>query len=405
MPYSRHLTVGVLLAFLLVGGSTSILADSVTYQGLPVQATRAEQDAFVEQFENLPAPKALAMALTEQGQWAFGWMGDAAGTLPAIGGAISGCERARQQKQIEVPCELVRVNDEEVEYGRALRHRLSLDDGNTPALMWRLKKGRSLVYIGGSLHAFKPSLYPLPPAFEDAYQRADELILEVDITNVTPATLQQLRQKYLLLPDDQVLDDLLSSALLAQAQALATEFGVPWQALNRLTPGALSAEMAQALFMTRGLMPNSSFELYFSQRALADRKPIGELETLAFQFELVSRIPVELQEDDISKTLAESALQLDALIEAWMAGDAERLARLIRNESDSSEALRAFYHELFQQRNRAMAAKIAEFLDGGKSTRLVLIGAGHLAGEENVISLLAERGYRAEQLNRNGRKR
>jgi uncharacterized protein len=380
----------------------SDVVEKATFQGLTVNASVAERDAFIAQYEGLPEPKALAMALSAEGQWAFGWTRQAAGILPAIGGALQACEQSRQNKQMAAPCDLVRVNGEELELGLALRNRLEVANVDAPTLLWRYRNKDVTVLVGGTLHGFKASLYPLPAAFEQAFTAADTLVLEVNVANVSPQRLFELRQKYMMLPDGQTLDEVLPKASLDQARMLVAAMGVPWEALNRMTPAALAVEMSQALMLTQGLMPGYGFEQHFTQRAMAANKAIAELETIEFQFELLGRMPIDLQTEDSEVALNEAKETIAKMVDAWYEADLGELLALINQESRKSPALNAFYKQLLGERNHGMAEKVAGYLNGGKGTYFVLVGAGHLAGEDSVIALLRGQGFAGVQLRRSG---
>lgn len=377
--------------------------EQITFQGLPINATLAERDEFVARYEGLPEPKALAMALAPDGTWALGWASQAGNVLAAIGGSLGGCERARQRKSVAAPCEVLRVNDEELELGLALKKRLNVDDGDRPTLLWRFTNKKTVVYVGGSLHGFKASLYPLPDAFEEAYESSDQLILEVNLADVTQRQLFELRQKYTLLPDGQTLDDVLPPEVLLDTKRLVESIGVPWEALKQLTPASLTVELTQAMMMIQGLLPTQGLDQYFLQRALQGRKPIGELESIEFQFALLQRMPTDLQAENSEVAVKELKDSFTQLLDAWYVADTDKVWELLNQESKKSPELKTFMHQVFEERNHGMAARIADLLKGRKKTYMVLVGAGHLAGDEGIIRLLKDKGFKGVQLRRNGR--
>jgi uncharacterized protein YbaP (TraB family) len=375
----------------------------VTFQGLPVKATKELTETWRNQYEGFAEPKALAMALGEDGNWAFGWLEKAPGVLPAIGGAIQGCERARQQKGITTPCEIVGVNQEEVELGRAFAKRLGAHDA-TPAMVWRYQKDGRTVYLAGSMHIFKSSLYPLPAAYEKAFADSEVLFLEVNPAAIPLQDLMKLRQKHLMLPDGKTLDSVLPEPLLEEAKKDLADLGVPWSAVATLTPAALSVEFSQALFMTRGYLPQSGIDQYFLSRALQGGKTVDQLETLESQLELISQMPIDLQKAQSQTALDKMALSRkpDEILQAWYLGDLQGIAGLMTAEYDASAELKAWYRAVFQERNEKMAAKIAGLLESAPQTKMIIVGVGHLAGESNLIELLEKQGITGVRLSRDG---
>jgi hypothetical protein len=57
----------------------------------------------------------------------------------------------------------------------------------------------------------------------------------------------------------------------------------------------------------------------------------------------------------------------------------------------------SFYASFFWRRNAAMAARLVELARDGK-TRFVVLGAGHMLGEQGIPALLAQRGFVVERV-------
>ena len=47
--------------------------------------------------------------------------------------------------------------------------------------VWKISRGNSHFYLGGTIHILGESDYPLPDAFEAAYKKSDTLVFETDI--------------------------------------------------------------------------------------------------------------------------------------------------------------------------------------------------------------------------------
>ena len=82
------------------------------------------------------------------------------------------------------------------------------------------------------------------------------------------------------------------------------------------------------------------------------------------------------------------------MIEAWRAGDLEALSELLFREADDyPELMEVFLH----QRNRNWVPELEAVLASG-APAMVLVGAGHLAGDQGLIALMKERGYQVERV-------
>src|SRR3569833_4420418 len=63
-------------------------------------------------------------------------------------------------------------------------------DAEAPAarryLFWRASSPGSTVYLLGSIHIGRPEMYPLSSAIDQAFARADALVVEADVTAIDP---------------------------------------------------------------------------------------------------------------------------------------------------------------------------------------------------------------------------
>ena len=69
-----------------------------------------------------------------------------------------------------------------------LIYALSLD---AKSLLYKVSSPSSTVYILGSIHLAKPELYPLERAIEEAYNKCDVLVVELDAESRESMTVMQ----------------------------------------------------------------------------------------------------------------------------------------------------------------------------------------------------------------------
>lgn len=374
------------------------------YQGLKVQGTKDQLAQWENTYRAMASPKAAAMALDKDGKWAFGWNETAPGTLGAVGSAFSACEHAKNVKEINAPCELIRVNNDQFELGRTLAHRLNLGDKSQPTFVWRLQKNDTVVYIGGSFHLFKRGFYPLPAAYTKAFNETSQLVLEVNPTGLTPQQVQNLQSKYLLLPDGKTLDQVLPKPLINTAKEELARLGIEWHQLEKLTPAGFALNMISALYAVQGFFPQHGIDAYFLKLAMEQSKTLGELETLEFQLQLLADMPFDLQTLQAAELFNGPKVidQVNKMVDAWHMADGETLAALMIESSAESPAMKVWNERLLGERNIKMAEKIGHMLDTNGKDSFVLIGAGHLSGKNNVIQLLQQQGFESSQLRRDG---
>jgi uncharacterized protein len=245
---------------------------------------------------------------------------------------------------------------------------------NTP-LLWEVTSKSTSVYLLGTIHVGNASMYPLPPAVESAYGRSQVLALEAD-------------------PGDPT----------AIMMAMGTVMYQPPETLERNVPPALFQEVREALSPS-GLPIElaQNMKPYMVSMTLTMMEA-ARLESMAFQLAMLDGMPKDTQLAMLESTvkgIRSGSLKrdLETMIDAWRTGNAEKLDDAATREMKAmpSRAGRELQDALFDRRNRAMADKIVQMLNGSEVV-LVGIGAGHLTGNTGLVALLKARGFAVRRL-------
>ena len=115
--------------------------------------------------------------------------------------------------------------------------------------VWEVSRGDALLYLGGTIHALRPSDYPLPEEFEYAYAAADEIYFEVDLRAALDPAFQATALQSYSYNDGRSLYAVLSEEVYTDFYTLAGRFGVPAGALDNLKP---SPATTTVLFLELG---------------------------------------------------------------------------------------------------------------------------------------------------------
>jgi hypothetical protein len=262
-----------------------------------------------------------------------------------------------------------------------------------PLFLWRYQHNNATVYLAGSVHILKSGLYPLPTQYQSAFEAADNLVLEVDMTRFTPAQLQAKTMQYALLGNNQQLPDVLDQETFAALNTVTAQYGLPLAQLGAFKPGFVTQQLAVLALMSVGYDPSQGVETYFTQQA--GDKQLLALETLDFQLDLLLNQPLETQIAMVRDTLA----QMDQfepftaeLVIAWLSGDDAGFYQAFEAQSGASQASQDFMHALLDKRNSSMAEKIASYLNSDE-TYFVIAGAAHYIGENSIIERLKSKGF------------
>jgi uncharacterized protein YbaP (TraB family) len=274
------------------------------------------------------------------------------------------------------------------------------DEGNldtqNKSFIWKISSEVNSIYLLGSIHMASPDIYPLDSSIEDAFELADNLVVEVDITQLDEMHTLQLIMDYGTYPPGDRLQDHIPDDLYAQ---LVEQLGVVMVMLDNYKPWVVVTMQEQLQLQELGYNSEYGIDLYFINKAVETSKDIIELETADLQIELLSAFPDELMILVLEQNIENPLTQEDAalLFEAWENGDAVEMELLLFEALTEEPTLAPYYDKIVYERNINMAEIIEGFLTDEESY-FVVVGAGHLVGENGLIDILDGRGYVTEQL-------
>ncbi len=257
--------------------------------------------------------------------------------------------------------------------------------------------GGELVLLG-SIHLAYPHTYPLRPAIEAAFDEADTVVVELDISRLEPREVRAVMTELGSYPPGESLRDELSDETWQSLRAFLRGRGLPIEAVQSLRPGLVVTMLGTMRLQELGMKPELGIDLHFLERAGPDKRVI-ELETLQQQVGLLLDFPVP---DLLLRQTLTQLRDLDEiftpLYAAWLQGDLSALERLlISDDILQHPEFEPVYRRLFDDRNVAMALELEQMLvDGGRY--FAVVGAGHLVGEQGIIALLRARGFQVEVL-------
>ncbi|MDP5136116.1 TraB/GumN family protein [Rheinheimera baltica] len=264
--------------------------------------------------------------------------------------------------------------------------------------VWRVSKGAQQLYIGGTVHLLPPEQFPLPPAFNQAYDQADVLVFETDVRELETAQGMQLLMQQAMYSDGRNLMQVLSATTYKQLQQYAKVQGVDLAALNGFKPDFVLLTLMQVALQKAG-MAGEGVDMHFLKQAVADNKPLLFLETVEQQLNMLLNVSANNEDAFVQQNLQQlSALETELanIIAAWRSGDRSAMAKLAMAYTDTPEG-KQFYDVLLVQRNKNWLPQL-EKMFATPEVELVLVGALHLAGEQNVLQLLQQQGYNITQL-------
>ena len=272
--------------------------------------------------------------------------------------------------------------------------------GKSGNLLWKASAPGGTVYFMGSIHFGTPAMYPLPTVITEAFKRADALVVEADVLNVDPQAMAGVVAAKAMYQDGSSLQSQLPPALWQRLGQVSSSMGLPAQLLERQKPWFASMTLTALTLQRYGFSEELGVDQHFLQQAAREGKRVIELESIEQQLGLFDAFSPAEQVAMLEQTLddIERGPQfLRDTVAAWKAGDDGRLDALLNEEYRTDAASQRMYRLLIVERNHTMSTKIAGLLQQG-GTYFVVVGAGHLVGDESIVNLLRGKGYRLDKL-------
>jgi uncharacterized protein YbaP (TraB family) len=252
-------------------------------------------------------------------------------------------------------------------------------------MFWKAESSSAnTIYLFGTIHTDDNRVTDFSPAVISAIKSSDAFMMETLAPNDTSA---------LMMPAGN-LKDMLTEAELEKVYAL-TEFHVMHRnAAMRMKPWLLAA----IFDVPRPITPFAQDNLLMSQAEDFGKEIIG-IESTAEHFGVMDSISLDEQismlREVLRRTPEAKERDYERLVQAYLKGDSEKLARLnaeITGKSMPADLWARMKIKLLDERNALMAERV---LAAAKTKKLFVgVGASHLAGKGGLIERLKKAGFK-----------
>ncbi len=264
-----------------------------------------------------------------------------------------------------------------------------------PVFMWRTQSTVATAFVLGSIHLASPDIYPLDQRIEDAFEQSTTLVLETDLDDEVVAEQMEEFVQQALLPPGQSAYDGLQPELRERLFARMRELDLQPERLEGFKLWFITMTLSVRAMEKAGYVGEHGIDHHFYDRARSRRIPVVGLERIEDQLALLYAMSEEAREEDVERAIEEDeTARMELVFEQWLRGESQALLadfELVRKEYP------ALYDELLLKRNRVMADGV-EHLLAQPGTYFVVVGAGHLVGQGNVLELLRAKGFATTQL-------
>jgi uncharacterized protein len=258
--------------------------------------------------------------------------------------------------------------------------------------LWRISKGDSQLYVGGTVHLLGKSDYPLPDEYEQAFREADVLVLEADLDALSNPKAQAQLAQSLLYTDGTTLKSKIKPKTYKALERYCNTAGMSVKAMQTMKPAMVVLTLTMAELKRLGLA-DAGVDQFFHDKAKKSGKQVTGLESAEAQISTLENMGKGHENELILSTLKELKKTpefMDKMKKAW------RIGNLADLEEVGIKAMRTEFPELNKSllisRNHAWLPKIKAMLTTPER-ELILVGALHLVGKEGVLAQLQKQGY------------
>lgn len=258
-------------------------------------------------------------------------------------------------------------------------------DGNT--LLWEIS-GKDLKkpsYLFGTFHMMCKDDIRFSDNLRKALSSSKELMLEMDMDDPSN-TLGAIF--FINMKNGKTLKDLYSAEEYKRLEKYFKDsLGTGLMMLQRMKPNFLEAMLYPKMMPCKTM---SGVEEELMKLAKTDKKEITGLETIAFQASVFDSIPYDTQARDLLRTIdsiQNYRLYFDTMLHIYKNQQLSQMENLFEKEPGFEETKDV----LLDQRNRNWVGQLKSILP--KKSIFIAVGAGHLPGDQGLISLLKKEGY------------
>lgn len=264
-------------------------------------------------------------------------------------------------------------------------------------MLWEAHGTQGTVYLFGSIHVCKASCFPLDASVTNRLAKSDAFVLELDPTR---AEVQTSLFAAAIPPPGEHLQHKLSTRDWQALNRSLAALGLPSHTAASFRPWMLGLLISMQAAQQAGFDVSQGVDLWMLKRARELGKPVLELETVERQIAAASS-GSEREQLDALRLLVEQQQSgslprmLEEMRQAWARGDSGRLETLLNEGTPAGSSIT---HELIDRRNAEMAKTLQAMLAPSVRKLFVVVGAGHLIGQQGIPARLARQGFKVRQL-------
>ena len=279
----------------------------------------------------------------------------------------------------------------------------SIEKEVSKGYIWEATNGSTSVNLVGTIHLGSNNINFLNDDIKRIIDETDVLSVELDLSlkeNI------EKTQSSGYLKDGKTIENYLSedeiNKLSSIINTLSPKFNI--KEINNLNSFSLSSLLTNLCYAKAGILGNGLDLIMINgvklRKANGDNITINELEGVDYQLETINKTftweYLKKYLNDYSNSNIDEEVDIAKnLFNAYKTGDIEFIEESNNKmKNDSPE----YYKIMLTDRNIGMTNKIDELIKDGKK-HTVAVGAAHFIGDDGILKLLEEKGYKITRVN------
>ena len=273
----------------------------------------------------------------------------------------------------------------------------SLNCVAAPAL-FKVEKNGTSSYLFGTVHVGDASMKGLPEKVTKAIDQSEQVVVEVDISKLTPLQMQQRSMPFMMLKDGKTLQTELSKQNYNKLKDYFAKKSIDIAMFNGLKPWAVMVTMMQIEFQNAGFSDQTGIDKQVLAYAKKQNITIGELETLEQQLQMFDGMALLSNEmiEETFEQLADINTYFIKLVNAWKNGDMDTLTEYYNMSFDESNYGEISEQVMLVNRNNKWVEQLVPRLTNEKL--FIAVGALHLPEQHGLIKQLTDAGFTITRL-------
>ena len=264
-------------------------------------------------------------------------------------------------------------------------------NGNT--LLWEVS-GKGLdkpSFLFGTFHLLCKQDIHFSDQLKKAFNYSDEIYMELDMDD--PSTMLG-GMLYMNMRGDTTLSDLYTAQEYTRLKKYFSDtLKMPLTLLQKAKPYFLVALLYPRMM---NCSSPAGVEEELVKLAKDDKKDIQGLETMQFQASVFDSIPYEWQAKELLKNIDSFSVnkqEFGAMVDFYKKQEMDSIKTMLGKSEFGSDK---YDDLLLNDRNKKWVKKLDTIMK--KESVFVAVGAGHLVGDQGLISLLRNQGYKVTPL-------